>query len=372
MDKKIKVALCITELERGGAEKALVQLASGLNPELFEVIIYSLRSKKWHSKHSFLSILASRGIQVKFLNVNSVLSFPKACHRLKRMLREQKPDVFQSFLFHANLLGRFAAKAAGVPLVCSGIRVAEKKAKWHLRLDCLTQHFVDKYICVSESVAHFTRTRGHINAEKIQVITNGIDPDVPFNVEDVMTPLPDDYAKEPAVVYLGRLHYQKGLFWLMDTLPEWLARETSWHLWLFGDGPDREKLETRLLTLPFADRIHLPGRHTNIYDILSGAALLVLPSRWEGMPNVVLEAMTVGIPVLVTDTEGTRELLGNDPRQIVPFGDSLAFCRNITALLNDPELRSKIGNANRDRAIKLFNINDKINAYIDAWNGNDR
>jgi hypothetical protein len=95
-------------------------------------------------------MLEAAGIPVFFLDITGLWSLPGGFCKLRRLLKERRPDVFLSFLFHANVLGRLAARSVGVERILSGIRVAEKRANRHLTLDRWTSRFVEKYICVSE------------------------------------------------------------------------------------------------------------------------------------------------------------------------------------------------------------------------------
>ena len=110
-------------------------------------------------------------------------STPAACtadawssvRQLATQWRTWRPDVVQTFLFHANILGRLAAFRAGVPHVASGIRVAERRSGWRLWIDRATDRLVERHVCVSQAVADFSRTRGRLPAPKLFVIPNGID-----------------------------------------------------------------------------------------------------------------------------------------------------------------------------------------------------
>ena len=130
--------------------------------------------------------------------------------RLARVLRQRKTQVVQTFLFHANFVGRIAAWRAGVPCVVCGIRVAQRHASWHLWLDRMTHRMVDRYVCVSQSVAAFSASTARLPADKLVVIPNGIDLSR-FN--DVR---PADTANlgvtgRRLVTFIGRLDVQKGL-----------------------------------------------------------------------------------------------------------------------------------------------------------------
>ena len=123
-----RVALLILELSVGGAEKALFQLATKLDRERFSPVVYSLSGRVEDLERSLAPELRARGIEVVEFGLRSALGTPLALWRLRRRLRKDRVAVLQCFMFHANILGRFAGRLAGVPVVCAGIRVAERDA----------------------------------------------------------------------------------------------------------------------------------------------------------------------------------------------------------------------------------------------------
>ncbi len=288
--------------------------------------------------------------------------------RLRRLLAAQKPQIVQTFLFHANIVGRIAARRAGVKTVVAGVRVAERAARWHLWLDRLTQRGVDRYVCVSQSVADFSTKQGGLPPEKLVVISNGIDLDKyparqpadlqAFGVE----------AGCRAVTFVGRLEPQKGVDWLIEAAPRMLANLPDCDLLLVGEGPLRGSLEAAIRTSGIADRVHFAGWRPDVPEILAASALLVLPSGWEGMPNVVLEAMASRRPVVATDVEGVRELLGPSAEsQTSSYRDTQMLVEKIVGLMSDPKVLTAVGLENRRRVEENFGISRTVAAYEDLW-----
>jgi glycosyltransferase involved in cell wall biosynthesis len=117
-----------------------------------------------------------------------------------------------------------------------------------------------------------------------------------------------------------------------------------------------------------ADRVHFAGWRPDVPEILAASSLLVLPSLWEGMPNVVLEAMASRLPVVASDVEGVRELLGpNAVRQTVAHGDSQGLVDAIVGLMCDSALATATGLENRRRAEESFGIARMVRLYEDLW-----
>ena len=284
------------------------------------------------------------------------------------MLARQRPDLLQTFLFHANFVGRIAARRAGVPRVICGVRVAERSSRWHLWLDRLTSRWVDRYACVSQSVARFCVEQAGLAADRLVVIPNGIDVQkfpATNPVDPIMLGIP---AGHRLVSFVGRLESQKGVRWLIESAPHWLSQVPDCELVMVGRGPEQAPTERLCFQSGIGQRVHWLGWRGDVPQILAASHLLVLPSRWEGMPNVVLQAMASGLPVVASDVEGVRELLGDDaPQQVVPYGDTPALVERLCRLLLQPDLAAGIGRRNRSRACRDFRIEGVVAAYQQLW-----
>lgn len=361
------VALCITDLEMGGAEQAMVELATRLEWIHFEPIIYCLGPRPQVEEASCVPALEDAGLEVHFLDAESVWQIQPTVRRLEQLLRNQRPALIQTFLFHANLVGRLAARRAGVSRVVAGLRVAERR-RWHLWADRLTSSLVDRYVCVSESVARYSSRRGGLSRDKLVVIPNGID------VEKYSGAPPLDLQSfgiapnRRLVTFIGRLEGQKGAHWLLKTAPDWLDRLPDCDLLIVGKGPDQPRLEQLCEKRGIASRVHFLGWHADIPEILAASQLLVLPSRWEGMPNVVLQAMASRLPVVASDAEGVRELLGPEAEsQVVRYGDSQGFSEKVVRILSDRGIAANLGAKNCHRAECEFTFGRMVTAYQNLW-----
>ena len=364
----IRVALCITDLDVGGAERCLQNLAVGLDRERFDPVVYCLGPRPENREASCVEPIESAGIPVHCLGASKPWHFPRTVRRLTRLLASQSPQILQSFLFHANFTGRLAARRAGVPHILSGIRVAERHSRWHLLLDRLTQGMVERHVCVSTAVSEFSASEAGLARDRLAVISNGIDCDSvaatkPINLVDLGLP-----PGRHAITFVGRLEPQKGLPWLLETAVEWLPKVPGHDLLLVGAGPQESSLRDQIRQLGISDRVHLAGWRADVLEILSASDMLVLPSVWEGMPNVVLQAMALGLPVLATSVEGTRELLGDlSGPQTAPYGETQVFSEKIVAVLSKPSEATRLGTANQARARQKFSLDEMVHAYEDLW-----
>jgi glycosyltransferase involved in cell wall biosynthesis len=154
----------------------------------------------------------------------------------------------------------------------------------------------------------------------------------------------------------------------LDTTPSWLKPLPDCHLVIVGEGPDRKKIERRAEKLGISEQVRFLGWRSDVPEILAASSVVVLPSRWEGMPNVVLEAMAAARPVLASRVEGVSELLGlAAEEQTVAYGDSPAFADKINRFLSSPDLASEVGRRNRFRAETEFPISRMVEQYEELW-----
>ena len=347
-----RLALVITELEPGGAERMLVELATRLDRNRYEPRVFSLFPPPAENRATLITRLSEAKIATEFLSVRRSSQYFAAVRALATAFREQRMEIVQSFLFHANVVSARAAREAKVPHFLSGIRVADPR-HWRLWLERFATAHADRFVCVSQSVAEYMRRRGWA-ADKLVVIPNGVHlaqwrDAAPADLTSLGVP-----AGREVLLYVGRLDAQKGLDRFFSAVPHLLSELPTFDLMLVGDGPLRVSLEKAVAARRLTERVHFLGWRCDVPSILQASSLLILPSRWEGMPNVVLEAMAAGKPVVATQSEGTVELLGLGAlEQTVQVGDWQGLAKRTVALAHDPALRLALGRQNQERAAQF-------------------
>jgi glycosyltransferase involved in cell wall biosynthesis len=359
--------LVISDLHVGGAERALVELATRLDRRRFEPVVYCLLPPPPEEQSALVDALQAAQIRVEFLHARGWWSLPRVVGALWRSFSRQRPRLVQGLLFHANFVGSLAAWLASVPVVVSGIRVAEPRPS-HLRLARWTDCLVRKHVCVSQSVADYSHRTGGLPQEKLVVIPNGVDVDrftgiAPADLQE--------FGFNPgrrAITFVGRLDAQKGLGWLLHLASKAFEQIEEHDLLIVGHGPARAMLERIVRELNLGDRVHFTGWKANVPAILAASDVLVLPSRWEGMPNAVLEAMAAGKPVVASDVEGVRELLGPDAdAQSAPAGDADGFLRRLVVILDSPLDAVELGARNRRRVLQEFGLRQMVRKYENLY-----
>jgi glycosyltransferase involved in cell wall biosynthesis len=361
----VPIALVITDLDIGGAERALVALASRLDPERWRTSVICLGPEG-----RMADPLRAAGIEPVCLGVQPNRP-DRAVRALARALRLARPRLVQSFLFHANIATRLAAPWAGRPWVLGGIRVAERRPgkRWHLVLDRLSARLSTGSVCVSQGVLRFTRDVAGVDPARLTVIPNGIDP-API---DHAEPLPRASIALPpegfCALFIGRLDVQKGLSTLIAAAERVVAERPDWRLVLVGDGPQRSWLERRLAANPgLAEQVRWLGRRDDVPALLKTADALVLPSLFEGMPNVVLEAMAARRAVIATAVEGTEDLVvPGRTGWLVPPRDPVALARALLEAAADPALCRHFGEAGSERIRAEFSLEAMSDRYQSLW-----
>lgn len=341
--KRIRLAWCITDLDPGGAERALVQIATRLDPTEFEQHVFCLQPAG-----ELAEVLKSAGIPVSSLNLRSRTDLG-GIWQLAKALKQFRPDILQTFLFHANVAGGWAGWWAGVQQIFAGIRVAERRSPWYLRLERWSCRRAAAFVCVSQDVARFTTEQGVCSPEKIRVIPNGVE------VERFAGATPLDLspwgitAGDDVWVTVGRIDPQKGPFVLLEAVrklaPDFPRLRVLWA----GEGPLRVELSRAIAEAGLAQQFQLIGYCADVPGLLRAARGFVLASLWEGMPNVVLEAQAAGLPVIASRAEGIQALVTDEVTGLtVPTRDPRALADIWKRCLDAPEWAQTLGDRARE------------------------
>lgn len=270
---------------------------------------------------------------------------PEEVRRLARLVDRLRPDVVHAHSAKAGLAARLALRGK-VPTVFqphawSFEAVGGVTARLARRWECFGARWATHVVCVSEA-ERLTGQRCGIDA-RWSVIPNGVDVERfrPVAVRAARTAL-GLAQQEPLVVCVGRLCRQKGQDVLLRAWTAVAERMPLARLVLVGGGPDEEGLREQAPA-----SVRFAGGVQDATPWYQAADLVVLPSRWEGMALVPLEAMACARPVVVTDVDGARESLppGLAPHGLVPPEDPEALARALITLLGDPPLREALGRA---------------------------
>jgi glycosyltransferase involved in cell wall biosynthesis len=346
------VAFIVTRLELAGAEKQLVQIASGLQERGWQVSVLSMLPPIAHEKE-----LRAKGVTVATLEMERGAPNPKYLFRAANLFRQWKPQVLCTFNYHADVLGRFAGKLAGVPVITSSIRNENFGGGFRDALIKYTNFLAPQMTTNSTLAAKSLIGRGLIAEKNMRVIPNGIKLEPYAFRRDARDALRAEWGiTESEFVWLavGRLEPQKDF----KTLLQAFSKLFNGRLLIAGEGPMLGELKTDVNNFGLKERVRFLGLRKDIPHVLSAVDAFVLSSAWEGLPNVVMEALAAAKPVVATDVGGVRELLEeNKSGFIVPAKspDDLAAAMQKLMMLPPPQ-RTDRGRHGFEHVKKMYSL----------------
>jgi glycosyltransferase involved in cell wall biosynthesis len=294
---------------------------------------------------------------------------PLALARLTRFLKARRFDVVQTWIFAANTYGRIAARGAGVPIVITAEMAVDLwKGQGQLKIDRSLARWTDRVVGNSRAVVEFYRKAG-IPEDRLAMIPSGIAEEEPPSVDPAAVRAELGLAGDaPLVLFAGRLAPQKGVADLIAALDLLHYGMPELRTLIVGDGPLRAQLEELTHAYQLENAVRFLGHRNDVPRLLAAADLLVLPSLYEGLPNVVLEAMRFAKPVVATAAPGTTEVVENGRTGLlVPPGDPPALAQAIRTVLRDPELARQLGTAGRARVEAEFRADTMIARFADLY-----
>ena len=358
----IRIAFCITELDPGGAERAMLELVTRLDRARFSPAVFCLGPRGVLAEN-----LEAAQIPVTCFGAKRASDFRVAIG-LWRALRQFRPVILQTWLYHANMLGRIAGRFAGVPIIVSGIRVAERRSRWRLWAERITQSLVDDHVCVSRDVAEFSITQGGLKSARVHVIPNGVD------VSRFESALPLDLSvlnivpESPVILSVGRLDRQKDPLLLLESFSILRSSIPNLHLVYAGDGILKTELLEVITQKHLEKFVHVLGWRADVPSLLKAADVLVLCSRWEGMPNVVLEAFAAGTPVVATKVEGVSDLITHrETGLLIPSRNPDELAALVFEVLKDSGLHSKMRHLSQSLAREKFTWESSVGDYVKLY-----
>jgi glycosyltransferase involved in cell wall biosynthesis len=349
----MKILYLITRADLGGAQVHLLDLLKGLGTRIDATVAAG--------EEGFFTV-AVRDLGIKCHVVPDLVQpiSPKrdlcALFQSVRLIRELKPDLIHAHTSKAGAIGRFAARIAGVPSVFTAHTwcFAEGTSwKWKLAgIPCerLAARFGSAIINVSEANRRLAAGSGVSNQARLLTIHNGI-PDVAARA------LPG-LAEVPVIAVVARCAPQKDQALLLRALA---AIDSPARAVFVGDGETRAALEAEACRLNLSHRVEFLGERRDVAQILAASHIFALPTRWEGLPLSILEAMRAGLPVIASNVGGVAEAVADSKTGfLVPGGDEPRFRTRLRELMESPTLRYRLGAAGRKRYETDFTLESML------------
>ena len=375
MTQPIRVLHLITGLNTGGAEMALYRLLCAMDRQKFDSAVVSLIKPG-----PVGDLIQAAGIPVTSLEMPPGQASLKGFLKLIRILKEFRPHILQTWMYHADFLGLMAGKIAGVPAIAWNIRGSEMNfmnsrglSKIIARTCALVSNW-PQVVLVNSRAGLIAHEKMNYHPRRWQFIPNGI------NTEKFT---PDAAAGQrvraewsiPAdcdlIGMVARLDPQKGHLFFLQAAAIVLKEKPATHFVCVGSGPENysEELKKQAYDLGLEpSSIHWVGNQVDMPSVYNALSIYISPSAYgEGFPNVIAEAMACAIPCIATKTGDSPDLLAATGL-IVPPRNSQSLAEAILQILNtSPEKRLALGNSARQRIISNFSLDRMAGAYADIY-----
>ncbi|TDI30563.1 MAG: glycosyltransferase [Acidobacteria bacterium] len=362
---ELSIGLVIGQLHRGGAEAQLVKLATGLHQRGHRIFVYCLSDVT--SPHDVT--LRDAGIPLRIVSRKGSGIIPRWL-RLRRHFREDALDVAQAFLLGPIVQTALALLGRRRPSFVAANRIMDMKRPLLRRYMETWALGRARIITVNSSPAlEYTQDYYGATHGKLRFIPNGVEPlgdHAPSGQE-----IRKRFNLSPdASVILGifRLDPQKNLELFCSVVEQVLPRLPGSHCLIAGDGPLRGWLEERARHSPCQSQITLLGPSDEIPALLAAGNILLLTSHFEGMPNVILEAMSAGLPVVATKVGGLVDLIEEGATgYLCPAGDRDKLASACTLLLQDPARAREMGRQASTQCKERFGVEKMVQTYLDLY-----
>lgn len=358
--KRLKIIHIITSLGVGGAEKSLLKLLKDLPREEFESEVMCL------TKFEKVGLeLQAIGIPVRTLDLSRGSVSVAAFFRLSKWLRKANPDVVQTWMYHADLMGGIAAVFARVPRIVWNIRhgnldrTANKKMTVLVARVCamLSRLVPDRIVCNSRNAQTLHIEIGY-DAKRFVTIPNGFDIEKFYLDPQARIAMRREWGIDDSLPLVGLV----SRFDDLKDIPTFLkaagiaSQNSPMRFVLCGRGQARENeiLRSMLKSTACAERVLLLGERDDVKDVINGLDVLTLTSKGEGFPNILGEAMACEVPCVATNAGDAAFLMG-ETGKIVPVGDAQALAEAWQqSISTKAEERRALGMEARKRILNEF------------------
>lgn len=369
MNQRIRVMQFITTTI-GGAGEHVLMLATGLDPEQYDVT--ACFSPGCPLDKEFYEV-GLKVIPLEMRRTGGLTRSVAAYRQLRRLLAENQFDIVHTHTSVAGVIGRLAAKRAGVPVVIHMIhayagheQVPALRRKLYLMIEKWLDGYTDHYVAGSDYIRTYGIDHGIMRPDKITRIYNAIRQDHISSAGDPTAErtrlgIPED---SPVAGAVARLELQKGLIYFIQAMPTILQHVPDAHFIISGDGPLREVLRAETEQLGVSARVHFTEWVSKVGPVLSVLNILVTPSLWEAFGIVNLEAMACGVPVVGSRVDGIPEVIRDgETGLLVPPADPAGLAQAIIDLLRDQERAHQMGECGREWVARQFSVSATIKSH---------
>lgn len=357
----MNVLFCIDHLRADGTQRVLCHLAGGMIARGHRITVFCLNDS-WDV--GILEQLRRSGALIRVAGKMGLVAGYGLASAL-RWMRQQNFDVAVTMLFWSDVVGRVLASRAGIPRLVSSIRARNINYRpWQLLMVRATIPLADVVVVNSRQIATFAVAAEGARPESLVHIPNGVDASLYTQPISRATLRAELGLSADALVIgsVGRLTYQKGF----DVLLRALAQPglEAVHLLLAGTGEESERLRALAHSLKIGDRVRFAGYRRDVPRWLGALDLYVHPARFEGTPNILLEAMAAACPIVATNIDGNSEILTDGQHGwLAPPDDPPALASTIRTALQQPVEAHRRARAAQERVRQCYSISSMVNAW---------
>lgn len=356
---KRRLLYVVHGLGRAGGERKLWELLSRLDKDRYKITICAV-DKSGPMERDFRSLGHPLYIFPRRWRYDPTLPFAVA-----RLVQSRRAELVQTTLFFADVIGGLAScLVRPKALVSWEVITHPLNARREFMYWALRNRF-DMVVTVSDSIRKFVVEKRHQNPRTVTTIHYGVD--LSHYVPRPRTgSLDRDLGVSGATIFGTVAHFrkQKGHLYLVEAIPRVIATHPQAHFVLVGVGPEQERVKERVAQLGVESHVHFLGLREDVHQLLNEFDVFVLPSLWEGFPNVVLEAMACQKPVIATAVEGTVELVVHgETGLLVQPADADRLAEALLTMLQERGLIVEFGQAGRRRVEEHFTIEHQVAAF---------
>jgi glycosyltransferase involved in cell wall biosynthesis len=375
----IRITHCIGSMRRGGAEGQLAELIARLPPEQFRQSLVLLQGGG-----PLLDRVSSSGCEVVELGYvmryrrfdpRFYLALGGTLLRFIRHLRRFRPHIVHGWLFWANIIAVVAARLSGVGIVVTSrlqLGLFKDQRRYHQFIENVCNRFTTRVLANAEAVRRDALAREVLEVDRTIVVYNGVDVDG-YASGDRASARTDLGLRDDDVValVLANLHPYKGHSDVIEAMKVMGGFSPQLKCVFAGrDAGEETRLRISVEQAGLSSRIVFAGERGDVPQCLAASDMLVHPSRQEGFPNAILEAMAAGKPVVAYDVGGCREaVIHNETGLLVAANDVDGLSAAMQRLYADPELRLRLGRAGAERARTRFSISRMIERMQHFYTG---
>lgn len=357
---KLKILFVIDHLGRGGAERQFINLVNNIDRKMFEVYVFIAERRGERFQE------LKKDIHVYGLPDSKERRTLRALRLLRKTIREIRPDVIQTWLEYSTFLTAVVLKISKLrPLFIASHRGSlDELYDYEVRFGSLKKKLLiwayRQTQTVTTNSKYLVRQLRSYGVRNIEVIYNGIDLEKLNRLEsrEALRRKLEFKTDIFYMVFAGALVARKGIEYLIEAVKGINSSKIS--LLILGNGALKNKIET---SVRGNERFSLLGFRPDAVEYIKAADLLILPSIYEGLPNVILEAMAVGTPVIATDIYGVPELIEDKVNGLlVPPKDTEKLQTSIEMMINNCDMAGRFAETSRER-VKSFALAGMVNEY---------